>query len=252
MNLLHITRKELASYLTSSMSYLMLGIFLLLTGYMHWSGLKYFAEYSAQAGMDGPLQFSLNDVLQSLFENYSVLLTFIIPLMTMRLMAEEQKQHTLEFLLASPASTFEIVMGKFLAAMAWYSVMLAITSFYPLSVTTMATLDYGPILSGYFGFLLLGAGFVSVGLFASSMTQHQMVAGLIGFAVLLMLYLLSWLSSTGGSTEVGWGIGYFSISEHLSPFVKGLLRSTDVVYWLSLTFVFLLATHQRTEALRYR
>ena len=252
MNLLHIARKELLDYLSSSMFYILLGIFLALIGFMHWSGVRAFAEYSAQAAMSGGMDFSLNDLVQNLYEQSEIILTFLIPLMTMRLFSEEQKSHTLEFLLSSPASTWDIVLGKFLAALAVFMLMIGATALFPAELALMADMDWGPLATTYLGFLLLGAGFISLGMFFSSLTESQMIAALFGFGGLLLLFLLSWISSTGGDGGLGFGVGYFSVLERMGAFTKGLIRSQDLVYWITFTGLFLLATHQRVESLRYR
>lgn len=252
MNLLTIARREIAVFLTSSLFYLMCFVFLLITGFMHWSSVRYFAEYSGQAAMMGGMEYTFNDVFEQSFQSWEVILTFLVPLMTMRLVAEERRAHTLELLLAAPASTWEIVFGKFVAALTVFMIMIGLTAAYPLILGQLTFVDPGPILTTYLGFLLMGAGFVSLGLLASSLTDSQTVAALLGFGGLLFLFLLSWLSSTATGGESGFGVGYFSVLERMTSFTKGIIRSQDVVYWVTFTFFFLLATHQRVESLRYR
>lgn len=252
-NTITIWRKELQSYFRSPIAYGVLAFFALISGYFFYVGVVYFVRASVQSSMMGQSQpMSVNDsVVRPLLGNISVIGLFLIPMITMRLFAEEKRSGTIELLITSPVKDLEIIMGKWLAALTLYASMLG------LSVVSMATLffygkpDLRPLLSGYLGLLLLGGALLSIGTFISTCTKNQIVAGVAGFSVCLLLWVLDWMSSFQDSVA-GKVLSYISVLQHFDSFSKGVIDSRDVVYYLSAIFIGLFLTARSLESLRWR
>ncbi|MEK7705400.1 MAG: ABC transporter permease subunit [Myxococcota bacterium] len=262
-NTLAIAGKEARIYLTTWTSYILFGAFLLISAFFFQRLVIEFQFRSMQymqMQQPGVLeQMNLTDwVMGPLFLNITVFFLFMLPILTMRLLAEERRTKTLELLMTSPVRAWEIVLGKYLGALAMMAIMLALTTVFPLllaiyggSSGTTGALDWHTVATSYLGMLLLGASFVSVGLFASSVTDSQIVAVIVGFAALLMFYVIG-LAARG---EEGFWQAFFehlSITGHLDGFVRGIIKVGDVVYYLSLVFVGLFLSHRVVDALRYR
>jgi ABC-2 type transport system permease protein len=252
-NTLTIWRKELQSYFRSPIAYGVMAFFALIAGYFFYVAVVYFVRMSVQSSMMGQSQpMSVNDsVVRPLLSNISVIGLFLIPMITMRLFAEEKRSGTIELLITSPVKDLAIIMGKFLAALTLYAAMLG------LSVLSMATLflygkpDLRPMLVGYLGLLLLGGSLLAIGTFISTCTKNQIVAGVAGFSVCLMLWVLDWLSSFQDSV-VGKVFSYMSVLQHFDSFSKGVIDSRDVIYYLSAIFIGLFLTARSLESLRWR
>src|SRR5665213_636887 len=252
-NTLTIWRKELQSYFRSPIAYGVMAFFALIAGYFFYVAVVYFVRMSVQSSMMGQSQpMSVNDsVVRPLLGNISVIGLFLIPMITMRLFAEEKRSGTIELLVTSPISDMAIIMGKWLAAMTLYAAMLG------LSLLSMATLffsgqpDLKPMAAGYLGLLLLGGSLLSLGTFVSTLTKKPIVAGVAGFGVCLMLLVLDWLSSFQDSV-VGKVVSYISVLQHFDSFSKGVIDSRDVIYYLSAIFIGLFLTARSLESLRWR
>ncbi len=250
MNIYYIARKELREYFMSVMGYVFLTMLLFLTGLFFWLLVTSYAEYSSQVAgspMAGQLPNLTDAVLGGLFENMGVFFLFVNPLMAMRLFAEERRNRTLEFLLTSPVSSGEIVVGKFAGSVAFFAVYLLLTIQFPLVLSKLGTVDPGPVLTAYLGALLLGAACVAIGMLASSFTQHQLVAGILAFTMSLVLWVIS-LAGSGPSSDEVWN--YLSILEQYQGFTRGYLKLEGGVYYLSLIVLCLFAAVQRLETLR--
>lgn len=181
----------------------------------------------------------------------SLFLTLITPLLTMRLLAEEQKLGTLELLLTSPVRDAELVFGKFLAAFTVVLAVLALTLYYPFLLVIFGDPDPGPMATGYLGLLLLGAANTAIGLLASALTANQIVAAVLGMAVLLFL----WISESVASIvrgPVGQFFTYLSLRQHFDDFAWGIVEVSDVVYYLGLIAVALFLTVRVLELRRWR
>ncbi len=252
-NTITIWRKELQSYFRSPIAYGVMAFFALIAGYFFYVAVVYFVRMSVQSSMMGQSQpMSVNDsVVRPLLSNISVIGLFLIPMITMRLFAEEKRSGTIELLVTSPVKDLAIIMGKFLAALTLYAAMLG------LSLVSMATLflygkpDLRPMVAGYLGLLLLGGSLLSIGTFISTCTKNQIVAGVAGFSVCLMLWVLDWLSSFQDSVA-GKIFSYLSVLQHFDSFSKGVIDSRDVVYYLSAIFIGLFLTARSLESLRWR
>lgn len=252
-NTLTIWRKELNSYFRSPIAYGVMAFFALIAGYFFYVAVVYFVRMSVQSSMMGQSQpMSVNDsVIRPLLSNISVIGLFLIPMITMRLFAEEKRSGTIELLVTSPVKDIAIIMGKFLAALTLYAAMLG------LSLVSMATLflygkpDLRPLVAGYLGLLLLGGSLLAIGTFISTCTKNQIVAGVAGFSVCLMLWVLDWLSSFQDSVG-GKVMSYISVLQHFDSFSKGVIDSRDVIYYLSAIFIGLFLTARSLESLRWR
>jgi ABC-2 type transport system permease protein len=247
----HIASKELREYFNSVLGWVSLTLLVFITGVFYWIFVSAYATESERAAANPMAELpSLNEVvIGTLFSNIAVIFLFVVPLITMRLLAEERRNHTLEFLMTAPVSSGEIVVGKFLGSLGFLVVALALTAHYPIMLFKLGNPDLGPVLTAYLGALLLGGTFVALGLLASSFTQHQLVAGIIGFVVSLLMWVIGWF---GNLLETGGGslLTYLSFSENYDSFVKGFVKLESVVYFLSCMVFFLFATQQRLETMR--
>lgn len=234
-NVANIAKRELSAYFGSPVAYVIIAVFLLVMGFLFAMSVY----YTRQA------------TLRGLFLNTGIILLFVAPLLTMRLLAEEQRTGTIELLLTSPVREVEVVLGKFLASLVFLIVMLGLTLWYALVLRMLGNPDGGPMLSGYVGALLFGASFLAVGLLASSLSKNQVVAAFVGFGILLMLYLIDSAGGfLGGSAQAV--LSYVAITPHLDDFTKGVISSTDVVYYLSLIAVCLFLTTNVLQVRRWR
>jgi ABC-2 type transport system permease protein len=215
-NILAVAERELRSYFTSPVAYVVTALFLLMAGYLFALGLNITREAS----------------LRGLIQNVSVLFLFITPALTMRLLAEEQRTGTVELLLTNPVQEWQIVLGKFLGSLGLLLVMLGLTLLYPLFLFMFGNPDVGPVLAGYLGVVLQGAAFLAVGLWASSMTQNQIIAAIVAFGALLILWLSESLGQFLGGT-VGTIVSYTSLINHFNEFPRGVINSKDVIYYVT-------------------
>jgi ABC-2 type transport system permease protein len=252
-NVLAIAHKEIRSYFTSPIAYIVIGFFALLFGYFYAVMLQYFVRASMQGGMfGGPQAMNINEMmLRPLWQNTTVLLLFLLPMLTMRTYAEEKRSGTMELLLTSPLTDVQIILGKFLGAMGLYTAMLSVTLIHIGILFVYGNPEWKPIATGYLGLLLLGGSFISVGLFISSLTRNQVVAGFITFSVFLFLWIVSWIGSFSGPT-VNEVTTYLSIVDHGEDFWKGVIDTTHLVYYLSFIGFGLFLTARSVDSERWR
>jgi ABC-2 type transport system permease protein len=249
-----IFKKEMRLYFTSPIAWVILTIFTLITGYFFYSIFAYYTLASMQSMMNPMMAREMNvtdNVLRPLFSNISVILLLLMPLLTMRLFAEERRSGTIELLLTYPVRDGAVLLGKYLAALAMYGVMLAVTLVYPGLVLYFARVEWGVLATGYLGLLLMGATFLAVGLFASSLTENQIVASIITFGVLLIFWVIGWSSDYAGGM---WGriLSHISLLEHFDSFAKGVLDTKDILYYVNFTLVALFLTLRSLEARRWK
>jgi ABC-2 type transport system permease protein len=189
--------------------------------------------------------------MEGLFFNIMVVLIFVVPLLTMRLLADEQKTGTIEILLTAPVRDWEVVLGKYLAAMGMFGVMLACTLYFPFILWRVGgTPDWGPILTGYLGLILLTSAMMAIGTLASAVTENQIVAAVLSFGILLLLWLIEAAGNiaTGSATV----LTYLSLPAHYNDFARGAINLEDVVYYLSVTIAALFIATRMLETRRYR
>src|SRR5215213_11927195 len=203
-NVLAIAHKELKSYFSSPIAYIAIGMWALLYGYFFVAILNYFVRQSMQMnqfGMQGPQSMNVNQqLIRPLLQNVLILILFLMPMVTMRAYSEEKRSGTIELLLTSPLTDFQIILGKFFGAMALFGVMLAVTIVHLALLFVYGHPEWKPILTAYIGLLLMGGCFISLGLFISSLTKNQIVAGMVTFAVFLLLWIITWIGSAAGPT----------------------------------------------------
>jgi ABC-2 type transport system permease protein len=249
MRVYTIFKKELKSYFASPIAYIVLFVFSVLSGIFFFIYLQGFVE----SQFDPRFQFfrerlNLNEfVIRPYFGTISVVFLLMIPIITMRLIAEERKNHTAELLFTSPLKVVHVVFGKFLASFCLFCFMLVFPLIYIVFLGIYGNPDIGPVLSGYLGLLLIGASFISVGLFSSSLTDNQIVAAVFSFGILLFFWIIGASSDPESSV-----LGYISIINHLDGFTKGVIELKDVVYYVSFTTFGLLLTYAALDSERWR
>lgn len=252
-NIWIILQKELDSYFVSPVAYLLLTMFGLIFGFFFWNSVSYFVIMGMESQMrggGGPM--SVNEyVIRPLLSNVSVVGLFFIPMITMRLFAEEKRTGTIELLATSPVRDIEIIIGKWLAALTLYACMLLFTAINFAFLFRYGNPDWKPMLVGYLGLLLQAGGLLALGTLISTMTKNQIIAGAATFGVCLMLWVLEWVS---GYETAGWAkvLAYLSVITHFESFAKGVIDSKDLVFYVSMIFLGLFLTARSMESLRWR
>jgi ABC-2 type transport system permease protein len=254
-NVIAIAQKELKSYFSSPIAYIVIGLWALLYGYFYVAILSFFVRQSLQMnqfGMQGPQAMSVNQqLIRPLLQNVTILILFLMPMVTMRTYSEEKRSGTIELLLTSPLTDLQIILGKFLGALALYAIMLAVTALHIGVLFFYGHPEWKPIVTAYLGLLLLGGCFISLGLLISSLTSNQIVAGMVTFAVFLLLWVITWVGSFGGPTFDKLTT-YLSIIDHWDDFGKGIIDTTHVIYYLSFITFGLFLTAKSVDSERWR
>jgi ABC-2 type transport system permease protein len=252
-NIWIILRKELGSYFVSPIAYLLLTMFALIFGFFFWNALGYFVLMGMESQMRGQM-FPMNlneEVIRPLLSNVSVIGLFFIPMITMRLFAEEKRTGTIELLATSPIRDVEIIIGKWLAALTLYATMLLFTALNFAFLFKYGNPDWKPLAIGYLGLLLQAGGLLAIGTFISTLTKNQIIAGAATFGVCLLLWVLEWVS---GYETATWAkvLAYMSVITHFESFAKGVLDTKDAIFYLTVIFVGLFFTSRSMESLRWR
>jgi ABC-2 type transport system permease protein len=254
-NVMAIAERELRSYFASPIAYAVIGLFALVFGWMFYTFLIFFVRQSIQMsqmmGMGGGTVNVNQMLVRPLILQISVIVLFVLPMITMRTYSEEKRSGTIELLLTSPLTDLQIILGKFLGAMGLYALMLLITV---PSITLLfwyGEPDWKPVVTSYLGLLLVGGSFIAFGLFISSLTKNQIVAGVLTFCSLLMLLLVSWLQDFVG--PVGQSIiSAVAVFEHFEDFSKGVIDTKHLVYYASLITFGLFLTAKSVDSERWR
>ena len=253
-NILAIAHKELKAYFASPIAWIVIGFFSLVFGYFYYALLVFFQRQSMQfAGIGaGSAPINVNtQLIGPVFVNVTVIMLFMLPMITMRTYSEEKRSGTIELLLTSPLTDFQIIMGKFLGAMGLYASMLAVTLIHVGILFAFGNPEWRPIATVYLGMLLMGGCFISVGLLISSLTRNQIVAGMVTFTVFLMLWVINWIASfTGPTTQQV--LNYLSIVDHFDDFTKGVLDTKHLVYYVSFIAFGLFLTARSVDTERWR
>jgi ABC-2 type transport system permease protein len=250
-NIIAIAEKELRSYFASPIAYIIIGLFALLFGWFFYVYLSFFVQQSSQMMMGGGAANINERMIRGVFLNSAVIVLFVMPMITMRTYSEEKRSGTIELLLTSPVTDFQIIMGKFLGALGLYAAMLLVTMLYMAILFIYSTPEWKPIATGYLGLLLMGGCFLSVGLFISSVTKNQIVAGFLTFAVFLMLWVINWMADQSGPT-MGAVLKYLSITDHFDDFARGIIDTKHVVYYLTFITFGLFLTAKSVDMERWR
>ena len=230
-----ISRREIRTYFNSPVAYIVVPVFVIITGYLFFTQL--FVE--KQADMRG------------FFNIMPLLFMFMIPAITMRLLADEKASGTLELLITMPVRDSEVVIGKFLAAMALLCTAIGLTLVFAITVKSLGPLDRGPTIGGYLGLVLMGCAYVSIGVMASALTRNSIVSFIVAFAISFVLYLLGKLTQFLPTSLQGL-VSYLSIDAHFENIGRGVIDSRDVIYYLSMITVSLLVATLSLESRRWR
>ena len=253
-NILAIWQRELKGYFVSPIAYVVLTVYLFLSGFFFYSILTAVVQSTmmqSQFGQGAQPVDVPGIVSRSFFGTMSVVLLFMIPMLTMGLFAEEKKRGTIELLLTTPVGNFQAMMGKYLASLSFLVIM-----FLSSGVTISALFIYGqpelkPILGGYLGLLLYGAALLAIGLFISTLTENQIIAVVVTFGVILVLWLIE--SFSAGAQGVARDVlSYLSVIGHLDDFIKGVIDTSNVIFYLTFAFVGLFLTFRSLESMRWR
>lgn len=253
-NAFHIAFRELGGYFASPVFYLLATVFLGIMGFITTNTLDSFSYASFQATQmqqGGPPLNINTDVIEPLLGLMAFILLLFSPMVTMRSLAEEKKQKTLPLLLAAPIRLWEIVAGKFIACLSVLGLLVLGSSYFVGLILYMGQPEMGPILTGYLGVLLMTSCYVSMGLFASSLTDNQLIAAVITFGFIFLMWIIGWQSqsSSAGMAEI---LEYLSLANHLQNFTRGVIDTSDLMYYTSFTLFFLFLTHRVLESKRWR
>ena len=252
-NIITICGKELKSYFASPIAWLLLTMFAVIFGFFFWNSVGYFVNMAMEATMEGE-QFPMNlneQVVRPLLANVNVIGLFFIPLITMRLFAEEKRSGTIELLTTSPITDAQVILGKWLSALIMYALMLLTTVLDILFLFRYGNPDWKPLAIGYLGLLLQAGGLIAIGTFISTLTRNQIIAGAVTFGVCLLLWVLGWVSQYENAT---WAqvLSYMSVIPHFESFAKGLLDTKDAIFDLTVIFLGLFFTARSMESMRWR
>jgi ABC-2 type transport system permease protein len=245
--------KELKSYFSSWIAYVMMAFYAIIFGWFFWVRTSYFVSVSFRAatmGRDFPMD--LNEmIIRALLTDVCVVGLFIAPMITMRLFAQEKGSGTIELLMTSPVRDWEIIISKWVSALTMYAVILGVSALNLAYLFVYGKPDWRPLLVGYLGLLLQGGCMLAIGTFVSSLTRNQIIAVFVTFAVCLLLWVIGWITAYDSSA---WGsvLSYISIPSHFENLSKGVLETRDILYYLSVIFLGLFLTERSMESLRWR
>lgn len=252
-NIWTICRRELYSYFVSPIAWVLLTIFGFLSGAFTYIISASFVRASIEGQMSGQsMPMNVNEqVIAPLFSNMAVVGLFLIPLISMRLFAEERRQGTIELLATSPVHDIEMILGKWLAAVLMYGALLVVLLADYSFLFMYGNPDWKPVATGFLGILLQGACLLAFGTFISTLTRNQIVAGAVGFALALILWILNWTTSFGNSATIQ-VLNYLSIVSHMDSFSRGVIDTKDLIYYVSMIFIGLFLTARSLESIRWR
>jgi len=255
-----VFRKEMSLYFVSPIAYVATGAFLLLAGLFFQGILAEATEYSMRAAMQAmqygaPFEIDVpGETMRGFFGVTGTILLFIIPMLTMGTYAEERRRGTMELLMTSPITDLEIVLGKYLAGLALFLIML-LPSAMQMAILFKASDPVPPwrlLLCGYLGVILLGGALLALGQFLSSLTESQIIAGIWTFLVFLMLWVVDFVVRGASSTVAGEVGQYLSILKHLNDFIRGVVDSSNLIYYFSLIALGLVLTLRSLDSMRWR
>ena len=223
---LKIFKKEFNDYFTSPIAYIVIAVFLILTGWLFFSTFFIYRQVN----------------LRDFFDRLPFLFAIVVPIITMRLFSEEFNVGSYELLLTMPVSYTDIILGKFMAAVMFLAAMLLPTLAYPAFITFLGDLDWGVVAGSYIGAMLLGAAYAAIGLFASSLTRNQIIACIVGIVICSFLFIVNQMLFFFPEAMLS-AVSYLSTVTHFKNIAKGVIDSRDIIYFLSIVFLGLYATH---------
>lgn len=252
-----IAKKELDSYFASPVAYVVIVMFLVITGYFFYNQFAAFSTLSFNASADPSIAKQANllnvteTVVRPMFGNISMIMLLMMPLLTMRLFSEEKKSGTIELLLTYPVTDMEVILGKYLACLSVFLLMLLLTVTYPILLFVFGEPELGPVLTGYIGLVFMGAAFISLGIFTSSLTENQIIAATLSFGVLFLFFMMGYSISMMGPL-LGNLMMYISLMGHLESFAKGVIDTTDIIYYGAFSTLFIFLTLRVLESKKWR
>ncbi|HTW24325.1 MAG TPA: ABC transporter permease subunit [Candidatus Baltobacteraceae bacterium] len=250
-----IYRKEMGHYFVSPVAYVVVAVFLIVAGFFFrlYMGLANdqameMAMQGMGSGMDVPAE-----VLRAFFGLISTLILFLAPMLTMGVYAEERRRGTMELLMTSPITEFQIVLGKFLATLTLFVIMLFPTALYVayMCFHTDPKMQWALVLTGYLGALLLGASLLAIGSFISSLTESQLIAVVLSFGAILILWVLDFVVR-GSDSVAGTVLQYISVIHHYDDFTRGVIDTSSLIYYVSVPILFLFLTVRSIDSIRWR
>ncbi len=230
-----VAKREIKTYFNSPVAYIVVTVFMLIAGYLYWSQL--FLEKQAE--------------LRYYFTLTPLIFTFIIPAITMRLLAEEKGSGTLEMLITMPVRDWEVVLGKFLAGMAMLAAIVGMTCFYAVSLLMLGPVDRGPLITGYVGLLLMGGSYVAIGVMASALTRNQIVAFILAFAISFALFIFGQVTQYAPDW-IAPVLAFLSMGNHFESLSRGVIDSRDVVYYVSVMVVALVIATASLQSRKWK
>jgi ABC-2 type transport system permease protein len=252
-NILAVAGKELRAYFHSPIAYLVMALFAVLCGFFFYNYTAAFVVQTFRMMATGQMapNVSINEyIIRPLFEGVlTVVLLLLIPLVTMRLFAEEKRSGTIELLLTSPLTDLQIILGKFLGALALYTVLMLLGFLYIGLLFLYGNPNAKPLLADALGLFLFGGALLSLGMWISTFTRNQIIAGVVAFALFLLLYVFDWVNAYSSSTA-GRVMSYMALTTHFDNFAKGVIDSSDVVYYLTVIIMGIFLTARSVEALK--
>lgn len=248
-----VYRKEMGHYFVSPIAYVVIGVFVFVTGFFFSIYVRDAIRAGLQGMQMGMMQQDLpGEVMRAFFSILALIVLFILPMLTMGVYAEERKRGTMELLMTSPVTEAQIVLGKFFASLTLYAIMLVPTAGF-LAFMYFHSDPIPPwrmMLAGYVGVLLFGGALLALGTFLSSLTENQIVAAVLTFAAFLMLWVLN--LGAGTTSTVGAVLGYLSVIAHYNDFTKGVVDTSALIYYLSFIFLFVFLTVRSVDSMRWR
>ncbi len=248
-----ICRKELRSYFTSPVAYILLTMFAVVFGFFFWNALALLRDRrhgiaDARPNVPHESERTGDSAFTAERQRFGL---FFVPMITMRLFAEEKRTGTIELLVTSPVRDIEIVIGKWLAAMLLYACLLLFTAVNFAFLFRYGNPDWKPLAVGYLGLLLLTGALLAIGTFISTLTKNQIIAGAVTFGVCILLWVLEWVS---GYDSAGWAhvLSYMSVITHFDSFGRGVIDSKDAIFYATVIFLGLFFTVRSMESLRWR
>jgi ABC-2 type transport system permease protein len=259
-NVLAVLEKELRYYFVSPIAYVVLSVFLIISGYFFYNILTIFIERSMFASLQSqqfggpPPSIDVPALVsRNFFGVLSTIILFMLPMITMATFADEKRRGTMELLMTSPITNLQVILGKFFASLFFFVVMLLPTLLYQIFILLYSSprMAFGPIFSGYLGLLLLGGSLIALGIFISTLTENQIVAASVTFGAFLILWVID-LSARSGGTTMQEVLSYLSILNHFEDFSKGVIDTSSLVIYASFIFLGLFLTFRSIESLRWR
>ena len=246
--------KELSIYFTSPIFYVIASIFICISGIFFYNAMVYvsllatkIAQYQVETGVD------MNEILlRPVFSDMSILIVFIVPIISMRLYAEESSQGTIELLFTYPLSDINVLAAKYLAGLSVLICILAITTVLMALMAVVATPDWGVVLSSYIGLVLMSGAILSLGVFASSLTKNQIVAAALTLGLVLGFWVIGWFAGAMPNTPLSEFLQEISLISHLSRFLKGMVTIKDIAFFVCFSIFFLSLTLRVLDSHRWR